>query len=167
MVNGKSLGKKKVSTEWPLPDSVSFDTVYVPGKVEAVSFAGGKEISRDELITAGAPKQIRLIPEKTVACADGHDLMYVGIEITDSLGQVVPDARIPVTAEVSGKLTLAGFGSADPITEDVYTDTDSVTFRGRAMVILRAGYEAGTAALKVTAQDLGCAEITLEVILSC
>ena len=167
LVNGKSLGKKKVSTERPLPDSVSFDTVYVPGKVEAVSFAGGKEISRDELITAGAPKQIRLIPEKTVACADGHDLMYVGIEITDSLGRVVPDVRIPVTAEVSGKLTLAGFGSADPITEDVYTDTDSVTFRGRAMVILRAGYEAGTAALKVTAQDLGCAEITLEVILSC
>ncbi len=32
-----------------MPNTVRFETIYIPGKVEAVSYRGGKEISRDLL----------------------------------------------------------------------------------------------------------------------
>ncbi|WP_026657165.1 glycoside hydrolase family 2 TIM barrel-domain containing protein [Butyrivibrio sp. AC2005] len=165
-VNGESVGRKHVSTERPMPNTAYFDTVYVPGKVEAVSYVGGKEVSRDILLSTGEPAEIRLIPEKKEMKADGHDVIYVGIEVVDSERNVVPDAEISLKAEVkyvpdnghdkeeSGCAILAGFGSANPITEDNYTDGETTSYRGRAMAILRAGYEQGEAVLTVSAEGL-------------
>ena len=124
----------------------------------AVSYAGGKEISRAELETAGEPAKIRLVPEKSECRSDGHDLIYVGIEVTDSEGRLVPDAEIFVTAEVTGAACLAGFGSANPITDEDYTDNKTTTFRGRAMAVIRAGYGSGEANIRVSSADPALSE---------
>ena len=153
-INGESIGKKKICMERPMPYTACFDAVYNPGKVVAVSYAGGKEISRAELETAGEPAKVRLVPEKNECRPDGHDLIYVGIEVTDSEGRIVPDAEIPISAEVTGPATLAGFGSANPITDEDYTDDKTTTFRGRAMAVIRAGYESGEATLRVSSAAL-------------
>ena len=158
LVNEVSIGRKKVSTERPLPHSVRFDTVYRPGTVVAVSYRDGKEVSRDTLETTGAPSGIRLIPEKTEATADGHDLIYVAIEIVDRDGRVVPDAEVDLIAKVEGAFTLAGFGSGNPVTEEDYTDSSAVTYRGRAMAILRSGYEEGGCTLTVEADGIGAVD---------
>jgi len=153
-VNGSSIGRKPVSMERPLPFTARFETIYQPGRVEAVSYLGGKEVSRDELVTTGAPAALRLSPEKETMRADGHDLIYVGIEVLDAEGRLVPDAEIALKASVTGSAALAGFGSGNPITEENYTDGEACTYRGRAMAILRAGYEAGEISLKVEAEGL-------------
>jgi beta-galactosidase len=163
LVNGESIGRKKVTTDRPLPHSVRFDTVYSPGSVVAISYQDGKELSRDTLKTTGVPAGIKLLPERSEALADGHDLICVEIEIVDNEGNVVPDAEAALKAKVDGACVLAGFGSANPITEEDYTDTSTVTYRGRAMAILRAGYEAGSCCLKVEAEDLGAAEEEFEI----
>ena len=152
LVNNESLGRKNTSREYPMPDSACFETLYTPGKVEAVSYAGGKEVSRDILYTTGKAEQIRLIPEKTVMKADGHDLICVGIELTDKDGRVVPDAKIKLHADISGCGKLSGFGSANPVTEDDYTDGDTESFRGCAMAIIRSGYVQGEITLTIRAE---------------
>ncbi|MER2055525.1 MAG: glycoside hydrolase family 2 TIM barrel-domain containing protein, partial [Clostridia bacterium] len=161
LVNGQSIGRKTVGRERPLPCSVRFETVYVPETVEAISYTDGQEVSRAVLKTPGPAAQIRLLPEKTTVKADGHDLIYVGIEIVDQNGVVCPDAAVPLTAEVSGMAALAGFGSGNPVTDEDYTDHCTVTFRGRAMAILRAGYEKGQIGLKVSGEGLPEAETVL------
>nr|MCR5398081.1 DUF4982 domain-containing protein [Lachnospiraceae bacterium] len=163
LVNGDSIGRKKTLTDKPLPHSVRFDTVYSPGSVVAISYQDGKELSRDTLKTTGVPAGIKLLPERSEALADGHDFICVEIEIVDNEGNVVPDAEAALKAKVDGACALAGFGSANPITEEDYTDTSAVTYRGRAMAILRAGYEAGSCCLKVEAEDLGAAEEEFEI----
>ncbi len=164
LVNGKTLGKKPVCTERPMPNSVRFETVYQPGRVEAVSYRDGKEISRDVLVSAGAPAAIRLLPEKQEMTADGHDLIYVGIEVADKDGVLVPDASVALKASVSGCAVLAGFGSENPVTEEDYTDKEAVTFKGRAMAILRSGYEAGTVKLVVSADGMEEVQAELQAI---
>lgn len=151
LVNGESLGRKPVEKERPLPLSARFETEYKPGEVVAVSYRDGKEIGRDRLITTGEPAGIRLIPEKSALKADGHDLTYIGIEITDRDGNVVPDAAVLLKAEVTGTGYLAGFGSGNPITEEDYTDDKAGTYRGRAMLIVRSGYEKGKCEIRVSA----------------
>ena len=163
-VNGKSVGKKPVSFQPPMPNSVYFDTVFAPGKVEAVSYKAGKEISRDELVTTGAPAGIRLIPEKSRLKADGHDAAYLGIEILDSEGNVVPDAEIELSAKATGDGILAGFGSGNPKTEDNYTDGETVSFKGRAMAIIRSGYGKGTVTVEICAKEIVKAQETFEIV---
>lgn len=150
-VNGKSIGRKPVSKERPFPYSVRFETTFQPGEVIAVSYQNGKEVSRATLVTTGSAQRIRLVPEKSVMAADGHDLIYVNIEITDRDGRVVPDAAVALRANVSGAGRLAGFGSANPITEEDYTDSETVSYRGRALLIIRAGYESGTCSVEICA----------------
>ena len=55
-VNGESIGRKEVSRERLLPCSARFDTVYRPGRVEAVSYTDGQEVGRASLETAGPEK---------------------------------------------------------------------------------------------------------------
>ena len=166
-INGQSIGKKKVGTERPMPGSVRFETVYQPGKVEAVSFKNGVEISRDVLKTTGKPAGIRLVPEKTEMKANGMDVNYIGIEIVDEDGRLVPDAEIDLSADLTiepdaGKTEeghqdvakLAGFGTARPITEENYTDNETTSYRGRAVAVLRSGYEKGTVHFYVKAEGV-------------
>lgn len=164
IVNGQSLGRKPVGTEPPMPNSVRFETVYQPGKVEAISYRGDKEISRDILLTTGEAAEIRITPEKLEMKADGHDVIYVGIEVLDKDGLVVPDAAVSLSAKVSGCAVLAGFGSGNPITDEDYTDEETVSYRGRAMAILRSGYEKGAVNLTVSAEGLNTVQVDLHVI---
>ncbi len=151
ILNGKSLGRKAVSTERPMPKSVRFEAVYEPGKIEAVSFKDGKEVSRAALETAGKMTSLRLVPEKTELSTNGHDVTYVSVEVIDEQGRLVPDAEVKLTAELSGTgAELSAFGTARPITEEIYTDSETLTYRGLAMAVIRSGYEQGEATLTVT-----------------
>ena len=162
-VNGVSIGRKAVCMERPMPNSARFETVYVPGKVEAVSYRGGKEISRDVLVTTTEAVEVSLIPEKTEMKPDGHDLIYVGIELRDKDGNLVPDATLPLTVQVEGRAVLAGFGSSNPVTDEDYTNNCTVSYRGRAQAIIRSGYESGPVCVKVTADGLEpvCVELSV------
>ena len=163
-VNGTSLGRKPVGRERPMPCTVYYDTVYTPGRVEAASYTGGREISRTVIESAGEAAALRLVPEKQQMLADGHDLVCVSVEITDNEGRVIADAETELTAEVSGDAELAGFGSANPVTAEDYTAPQTVSYRGRALAVLRAGYTPGRVTLLVRAQGLPQAEVTLEVM---
>lgn len=186
LINGKSLGKKPVvygrenqfeytGKRMPLPYCVRFEAAYEEGKVEAISYKDGKEVSRTELRSTGNPEKIRLIPEKALLRADGHDLVCVNIEITDENGYTVPDAKLEITAEAECSNAkdadakdccafLAGFGSADPITDENYKEGRTVTLRGRALAIIRAGYCPGEMTLKVRSAALGkCESIKLTI----
>ena len=164
-VNGTSKGRVKTKEmERPdFPKCVSFDVVYEPGTVTAVSYTDGKEVSRDELLTAKALCALRLTAEKTAMAADGHSTAYVTVEVIDANGLLVPNAAIPLTAECKGAAVLAAFGSGNPITAENYTTGAFTTFRGKATAILRSGYEAGRATLTVCADGMESVEITITI----
>ncbi|MBR6322560.1 MAG: DUF4982 domain-containing protein, partial [Lachnospiraceae bacterium] len=155
LVNGKSLGRKKAG-EAPaagLPYSFTFDTVYEPGTVEAVSYRDGKEHSRDCMKTFGDPAALKLQAEAPVSAGD-NALLYVPVTVLDAQGALVPNAEIALHAEVSGEgWVLAGFGSGNPITEENYTKGEAKTYRGRALAILRKCGESKDVSLTVKATE--------------
>lgn len=169
-LNNKMIGRKaagKVNRYMAV-----FDTVYESGILEAVSYSHEEEISSCQLCTTGIPSSIRLMADQTLLPADGHGVSYVSIEVVDPNGQVVPDARIALQAEVTTAESenvrevgqLAGFGSSNPITTENYTSGQCVTYGGRAMAIIRSGYEPGTLLLKITADGLPENSLTIQVI---
>ena len=162
---GRSVRRVKAgeATVHDMPMTFRFRAVYEPGTVEAVSYSGGREVSRAVLATAGEPRAIRLASETDALRADGLSLAYVHAEIVDADGRVVPDARVMLTAGAEGQGTLAGFGSGNPVTDENYTSGRFTSDRGRALAIIRAGYEAGSVTLRVRSEGLPPAEITLPV----
>ncbi len=164
-LNGISLGRKKAGEALlhGMPGTFTFEAAYAPGTLEAVSFSGGREISRAKLATPGAPEAIRLEPETAFLRADGTSLCYVRVRVTDAQGNMIPDARIPMSAEVTGQARLLGFGSGAPVTPENYTAGHFTSDQGEALAVLRAGWEAGEACLTVNAAGLGQARITLPV----
>ena len=165
LVNGKSLGRKKAGEAQihNMPLTFLFRGEYQPGCVEAVSYTAGKEVSRTVLKTTGKPVAIRLTAETEALKADGASLCYVHAELVDAQGNVVPDADVPVKAEVKGAAELLGFGSGNLVTEENYTRGCFTSYHGKVLAVLRAGYEKGDVCLTVSAEGLGTAEITLTV----
>lgn len=166
LLNGKSLGKCAAGKANRY--TASFDITYLPGLLEAVSYQNGKEMSRTELKTTGAPAAIRLTAEESALTADGHSLAYVSAEIVDADGNRVPDAAVSLTASVTGAGKLAGFGSANPVTEENYTTGSFTTYQGRALAVIRSGYVPGDVTLTVSAASGDCgitedATVTLSV----
>ena len=129
----------------------------------AVGRTGGKEVSRDTLKTVGEAKELVLIPERENLPADGHALCYVRVEIRDENGLVLPDCSVTLKACAEGAASLLGFGSGNPVTAQNYTAGTFDAYRGRALAVLRAGYEAGEAVLTVQAEGLEAQTVRIPV----
>lgn len=131
--------------------------------MEAVSYSGGVEVSRDRIESCGEPAGVEIHLEKPELSGDGQSLCYAMIEIVDAQGRRVPDAALAAQASVSGAAVLQGFGSGNPCTEENYTTGAFTTYKGRVTAIVRAGYEVGEAVLKVSVEGLGAAEAKIYV----
>ena len=165
MVNGVSLGRKKAGEALihDMPLTFLFEAVYQPGTLEAVSYKGGKEVSRSRLKTTGKPVSIRLTAETDSLKADGASLCYVHAALIDAEGNAVPDADTVLTVEVTGAAELLGFGSGNPITEENYQKGSFTSYQGCALAVLRAGCEQGEIKLTIKADGFDPAEITLPI----
>lgn len=160
LLNGKSLGKKKVKE-----CKVKFKKVpYEFGKIEAVAYQNGREISRSTLESAKGKTQISLKAEKEELQANGQDLCYLNIDLVGENGITKSSVDQKLTVTVTGAGSLQAFGSARPhMKENFYSETHT-TFYGKALAIIRAGYEPGEIQVTVLGEKLESKKIKLDVI---
>lgn len=123
----------------------------------------GVEVSRDSLITSGKATKINITSEKSCLKADGHDVVYLNIDIMDDDENLVSDAAVSLLANISGVGILAGFGTGNPITEEVYSDNHTVTYFGHATAVIRSGYEEGNCTFSVSAEGLETVMVTIPI----
>ena len=153
LVNGKDYGLKKPTRETEFK-AVWENVEYQPGWLTAIGYDGAVENDRRTIQTVGAPKRIRLTADRDAIAADGQDLVYVTVEVVDENGLRVPSAKLPVTIEVGGAGTLAGFGSGNPKTDESFQQPVRTTFEGRALAIVKAGKTPGPITLLASAPGL-------------
>lgn len=157
--NGKHIGRLQTAAHMAV-----FETEYLPGELTAISYDGQREISRDTLRSGGDVAALRIRAEKTTLPAGGEALCFAELALVDADGQLVPYAEPTLTAEAEGAAVLLAFGSARPQTAENYTSGCVKAYRGRAMAVIRAKPEAGTATLTVKAAGLPDAVLTIQVI---
>lgn len=155
VLNGTEIDRKPVCMERPLPYSARFETIFIPGVIEAVSYKNGVEISRDRMETAGKPARLVLTAEKTTMRADIDDVTYVNMQVVDSDNRPVPDIHWLIKAEVVGEGYLAGFGSGAPCTAENYTDEFALTHNGQATLIVRSNGVAGKISVLASLENVG------------
>lgn len=150
LISGAEIAHKKVKD-----CRAEFKTLYNPGTLTAINYnSDGDEIGRDILKTAANETIIKLAAEKETLTANGQDLCYLNIYITDENGEVKASEDIEITVAVNGAGTLQGFGSANPYTEEGFTSSTHHTYYGRALAAIRAGNTSGKIDITVTAKNL-------------
>ncbi len=142
---------------------LSWDVPYIPGRVEIIGYREGREAARYTMVTAGAPKKLRLTVEDGPLVSDGRDIGHVVIDVLDKDGNIVPTASDRITVTVTGAGTLLGLDNGDPGNlEGFYTGSLSA-LAGKLLAIVRAGREPGAIRLKAEADGLEGCEAEIEV----
>ena len=158
-VNGESAGK--LPTGEANRFKAVFDTTYHPGRLEAVAYSSGIEKERFEIQTAGNELKLAAQLDKVILKADGQDLSYLMLSLTDEDGRLNTSLDRKVAIIVDGVGTLQGFGNADPQSTENFYATERTTFHGKVLAVVRAGTEKGD--ICVTASCEGCENIILTI----
>jgi beta-galactosidase len=143
----------KLHLTWSVP--------FQPGRLTAVATAGGRVVARDELSTAGSPREITLTPGKRVITADGKSLSFLSVGVVDHSGVLVPDASNLIRFTVTGPGTLAGVDNGQQENAQSYQASSVPAFNGRALVIVKSTDRAGS--IKVTATSPGLAPASARI----
>jgi len=158
-INGISAGRKPA--DCASQNRVTFDVIYQPGTIEAVSYCSGKETSRTFLKTAGAPASLRLTADRETIGREYGDLGYVTVEIVDQEGCVVTYAEPKVSFEVTGAGELIAIGTANPWSEESYVDTQRKAWQVRLLAVIRSSGQAGEIVLRAHMDGLPVSELGL------
>lgn len=158
--NGRRAGYKKLSQY-----KAKFTVKYEPGTLVALAFdQNNKEVSRSVLKTSGDETILSIAPEKKILQANGQDLCFIPITLTDEKGIYKPTNDVPVTVTVEGAGVLQGFGSACCKTKESFHQSTHTTYYGRALAVVRAGYDSGNINVTIKAEGCRKKEIKIEVV---
>lgn len=133
VLNGHTVGSKTLKNDC----LAKFSIPYESGTLEAVSYdAADHEIGRCKLQSADGTTRLTLDAEEPTV-KPGH-LCYIRLRYTDENGITKPLARGSIQVQVRGG-TLVGLGSACPFNKHSYLDSETDTYYGEALAIVRMG----------------------------
>lgn len=151
----QSESSDRLYLEWRL------DYTYAPGtEIKAVAKnAMGEVVAQESIVTAGKAAKLRLEADRSVIHADGKDLCYITVDITDTQGHFVPTADNEVKFDIVGKGKIIGVDNGNPISHERYKSQADGTwkrkaFNGKALVIVQATEDRGSFTLKASSRGL-------------
>lgn len=157
-LNGKTLGKRqtnrgtKFMATWQVP--------YRPGVLKAVGYTNGKQTASSQLQTAKQVSKIKLSADRSTIKADGQDLSYITVELTDANGIRNPKAGNLVNFKIEGG-TIVGVGNANPVSLESYQLPRRKAWRGRCLVIVKSPAKTGKITLTASASGLQSSKLVI------
>lgn len=155
-LNGHSLGRKKAGQE-KKRFLFTWELLYEPGMLCAVSYENGVETGVSELYTAKGAK-LCVKADRQELAAGSEDLAFIEIEYRDEKDTLDMSVRRTVTIDSEGPIKILGSGTANPRTEERYTDLCHEIYEGRMIAVIRAEKYTGTGIVRIV-DDSGEKEV--------
>lgn len=183
-INGRSQGvrtKDTSVTAFNSADSVSMaglrrqsryrlmwmDTVYEPGTVKVVAYdACGNPVVEKEMHTAGKPYRIELEADRDTIVADGRDLSFITVKVTDREGNLCPLADNEIVFKVRGNGWYRAGASGDPTSLEPFQRPRMKVFSGMMTAIVSSTEEPGEIILEAASKGLVKAVIRIRSVMS-
>ena len=170
-VNGKSQGKISKNPKERL-DRYRLrwnDVKYEPGKLRVVVYdEQGRQAGEQIVSTAGKPSKLKLDVwtqhDAEWLKADGEDLAFITVSLTDAKGTVIPDANDQLSFEVSGAGRFEAVCNGDATSLESFKKPTMRLFSGQLVIVVRSDKKAGNLTLKVKDSQRKISEtITLKI----
>ena len=159
-LNGRSLGrKKKAQYEYRLRWD---DVIYEPGELKVIAYKDGKRWAEDLMKTTGPATKLALQADHATVKADGRDLSFVTVTVTDKNGLLVPRSKNRIRFSLSGPGEIVAVDNGDATNLESFQAKERNAYNGLCLVIVRAKADlAGQIRLKAQADGLTGAEILI------
>ena len=159
--NGKETNHQNLYLTWSVP--------YADGTLSAVAKdADGNviedTIGRDHVSTTTEAVKLTAEADRDVIEADGEDLTYISVDVTDASGNMVPDAQNRVTFTVEGEGELVGVDNGWTTDHESYQADNRRAFNGKVLAIVRSTDEEGSFTVTASADGLESASVTVETV---
>ncbi len=135
---------------------------YTPGTLRAVGLhTDGTEKETITLKTAGTASHITLKADRTALQANGQDLCYVTVQLTDAQGLHTPNAENPLTFSIRGAGEIIAVDNALLKDPTPYSSQTRNAWKGRAMVVIKTTKKSGKISLQATSPGLESCTLTI------
>ena len=129
---------------------------YAPGELKVVAYKNGKEWARNVMKTTGPAAKLALSADRATIKADGVDLSFITLSITDESGLMVPRSQNRVKFEISGPGEIVATDNGDATSHESFQSPARNAFNGLALVIV-SGKRSEAGAITITAKSEGLA----------
>lgn len=162
-VNGESQGRQRKAGHRFRWDNVT----YEPGEVHVKTYKDGEDWAEATVRTTGEANQLRLstYQDRTTIAADGSDLCFVRVAVSDDNDAVVHTAEPAITFSVTGPGEIVSTDNGDATDFTPFPSKERNASRGLALAIVRAKAGASEPITVTTAQadGLKTAELKLDI----
>jgi beta-galactosidase len=158
-LNKQLIGEKPTTREHQF--KATFEVNFEPGTVRIAGVHEGREVESISLTTANEASRLRLTPDRDRIRADGQDLSFVAVEVTDRRGRLQTAADQSIRYELTGPGEIAGIGSGDLTSTESYQANPRRTHQGRALVIVRSTTKPGRITLRAESRGLKGARVVV------
>ncbi|MBU0472960.1 MAG: DUF4982 domain-containing protein [Bacteroidetes bacterium] len=135
-LNGVSQGrKKKGEYEYRLRWD---DVIYEQGEVKAVAYKNGEKWAEEIVKTTAEPAKLEIIADRNKILADGKDLVFITVRVTDIKGLTVPQTNNLIEFEIDGPGEIVATDNGDPTSFVPFPSQEREAFNGLALVIIRS-----------------------------
>ena len=159
-LNGRSLVKKKKGAfEYRLRWD---DVKYEPGELKVVAYKNGKKWAEQTVRTTGKPAQLSMSADRSPINANGDDLSFITIKVTDADGATVQDANNKIKISIEGPGRIVATDNGDPACLVSFASRERQAYSGLLLAIVKA--EKGKpGVIKITATSPGLKTKTIEI----
>jgi beta-galactosidase len=162
-VNGKSQGRKKRGEfeyrfRWD-------DVIYEPGELKVETWKLGQPWATSTIKTADTPARLEATPDRDTIRADGVDLSFVTVRITDAQGTPAPRAMNRITFRIEGPGEIVATDNGDPTNLEPFGSPERAAFNGLCLAIVRSRPgQSGTITLHAQVEELTDAIVEIRTI---
>lgn len=157
-VNGKSQGRITKNKDSRLDRyRLRWQNVkYEKGEIKVVVYdEQGNKAGEKTVKTAGKPAKLQLTADRSTIAADGCDLAFITVSLTDKNGTLCPDADHSLEFKVTGAATFNSVCNGDATSLEVFTEPTMKLFHGQLVVVVQASTAPGKATLTVKDKNTG------------
>jgi beta-galactosidase len=145
---------EKLSLRWKVP--------FKAGILKAEAYQNGKLVATDIVRTADEAAKIDLSADRNTIQADGKDLSFITVKITDENGTLVPDADNLVHFDLEGEGKIVGVGNGNAMSLESAKGKERRAFSGMCQVIVQSTGKTGNIILKASSLGLSDQLINLK-----
>lgn len=150
IINDKVMGEKE--TKEFQNHTIVWHVPYTPGRIEAKGINGSDTVAYYQLHTATDPVSLVAKADRVALKADGQDLSYIDLQLTDKDGFPVRHKELKISGKIEGEGKLIGLINNDLRRTTPFTSTEDITHFGHAFAVVQTTRKPGKIRLTLTVE---------------
>lgn len=148
---------------------MTFKVPYKAGTLKAVAYDENNNVientqGRSEVKTTGKASKLVATADRKEIKADGKDLTYVTVDVTDKDGNIVPNADNRVKFDVKGDGVLVGVDNGSSPDHDSYKADNRKAFSGKVLAIVQSTKQDGKFTVTATSDNLQSSRVEVKTV---